>query len=63
MFRWMRYNWKNIISVIKPYGRVFLGLIIIELISMFFSVLAPLLNMKLINMFVYEKMSIRHWRT
>ena len=60
MFRWMRYNWKNIISVIKPYGRVFLGLIIIELISMFFSVLAPLLNMKLINMFVYEKMSIRH---
>ena len=60
MYRWIRNNWKDVKGVIKPYTGKIVILILVEFVSMALSIIVPLLNMKVINVFVYEKVSAKH---
>lgn len=58
MLRWMKDNWKVVRAVIRPHASTFVFLLFVQLISVCLAVLIPLLNMELIDLFVYEKMGM-----
>lgn len=61
MLRWMKDNWKVVRAVIRPHASTFVFLLFVQLISVCLAVLIPLLNMELIDLFVYEKMGRKHF--
>ncbi len=60
MYLWIKNNWKDVKEVIKPYKGKLVILILVEFVCMALSIIVPLLNMKVINVFVYEKVSAKH---
>lgn len=60
MYRLLYKNKKEIFACIKPNMRMMLFVIVLELFSSVGSAAFPLLNMKLVNLFVYKKLGHTH---